>query len=1124
MALLSDIEDATGGQSACSFLQVPVTAMRSAADQVDAMKNNPPAGVQQLANSLRQVELPRISGVDALADGIRSLRTQLPDAGELTQPLADALGEFFGFIQENLSGQLDGMLSSFTGLDTLATMGGNAPDVGSIADKVTELQAAFDVIPSPLTVPALLEWLQRGVEQFPRGIFRTRYLPIIDELREKLQTVLRWNTLDGPGLVADVEATLVALDEFIRHTFIADGVGAVTEGIEDMSRTVDDARLTTALTGLASAIDTVADAVVAGDLAGTETAIASLGQYGGDIQAVTAAIRDRNLVIERTKLQLTGMPDELEDRAIHFLAVIQPPHDLEPLGLLLQPLGQMIEQSGLNAIIGKLGEFVASIRGVLDSLNIGAFKDTFLEILGSAEAAVNSLREVLMRVSIEFSALMDRVRQAILDLGISSAVEAMENGLRNFVELVQGAADTIFAPVRAFLLGVFNTINGFLEQLDPSVVVDALRGIISKFTDLLGNPQLLHAIDSVKAALDTVNGELGTFTFKPGTDIVVQGIEVVEKALEIASALPLPDSLKKELRDALNKLPRSLDPAVEVLSDGLTEIIDEGPKPVLIKIKEGPAKLVEIVNRYSPQKLVDECLGDTFQRLLDEMARFKPTSLLVPIQQALDVVKTEVRRIADPSEALEPLQEPFDELILLLDAFDPEDLIAPLNDQLQDGIQALIEVLPIGAANAIFDQVAGVATKLQEVSDTLTAVHTLLDDLRTRLGGLANARQQALDLGDQIAARIDQVSDISSITTAMGTLGATLADIHAAPLLAHIAGPLAALTTQLGAIDAKTKLSAIAAKLQTFPRAQLAALAPSLNRDNVEAFLESFDPVSAEVAGPIDIIDSLPAQLEEGRAALAAYLQDWDARFLPAAGPIMQLHRPAITVAELKTMLSGTITNQLMNTLEPVMRIVQYLQEAVDGVVEQLSGLVQDLNEVLTDILDITTALEELRDAANALIETLLGFDLNFLAEGFRTIFDTIKGEFEAFSPKRIGEILGRAFDDILAILEIDTLLGAAELDGSYAEIIENMRKLDPGKILIEILQPEFEKVIAFILRFDLTIQIDAFLANVERLKTELVAELTRVGDAYEVMWDAIPSSIGTVTGKATVTITLTPA
>ncbi|MFM2375072.1 MAG: hypothetical protein RLZZ165_169 [Bacteroidota bacterium] len=1115
MPLLSDIQKATGGRSACSFLQVPVNAIRSAADSLDNMKNHPPAGVRQLADSLQRIKPPKIEGVDVLEKAIRSLRTQLPDASDMTKPISDSLGKLFSSINSNLSGKLDGMLSSFSGLDAFANLGGSSPVDESLATRLQAMQSILDAIPNPLDVPALLQFLQTGVEKFPRGIFKSRYLPIIDELREKLQTVLRWNTMNGTQIVDDVASTVQKLEAFIKATFIEDGIGPVVNPLTTMVNEFDEVGLNIAMGGLKQAITTVATAVRSRDLSSPSSlqAIANLEHHRDTMLAILQAAQRREASLTAAKTALKGLPLELENRAIHLLSVIQPPRDLDALGLLLEPFSQVLGNSGLSMIIGKLEGFVGGIKGMLDGLNISSFKAGFLDVLQSAEGAVNSLREVLMKVSIEFSALMNRVKTSIQGLGIGSAVKAMEDGLRNFTKLVRQTADTIFSPVRDFLRSIFTTINGLLEKLDPTVAVEALRGVMSKFTDLLGNPQLLHAIDSVKGVLDRLNTELGTFTFKPGTDIVVDGIEIVQKALETASSLPLPDSLKKDLRSALNKLPRSLDPAVEKLSSSLDKIIDEGPRPALLAFKAGPAKLVEVVNQYSPQKLVSECLGNTYQDFLTEMERFKPSSLLVPIMEALEVVKKEVRRIANPESALAPLQGPFNELIALLDAFDPEALIAPLNDQLQDGIQAIIEILPIGAANAIFDQVAAVTQRLQGASDTLKTIYNFLEAFRLRFAGLANARQQARTLGDAIAARISQVGDITPVTTAMASLGAALADVQAAGLTARLNAAINGLQVKFKATNAKTAFAQIASAIQAFPLAELRALPPSLSRDNVQAFLRAFDPLSSDYVIPVDMIDRLPGQLQEAMAPTLSFLANWNQRFFQPAGPIMQLQQPALTSASLKTLLSQTIEGQLMQTLDPVMKMVQYMQGVFDGVVKQVSALTLVLNGVLADVKSIGKALEELKAAVNKLIATLLGFDLGFLASGFRTVFDTVKTEIMAFSPTHIAKMLGNAFGEILSALGIDSLLGTATLDAEYTAIVENLRRLDPRKILVDSLQPEFEKVLAFLRRFDLSAQIDGFLSMIDLLKLELRSELTRVSGAYEGMWNAVPQGVTGVTG-----------
>jgi uncharacterized protein YoxC len=1122
MALLSELNTITGENSACSILEVPVAAMRSAADALDDMKNNPPDAIQTLARELQNIETPTIPGVDALTEGIRALRNEIPsDVGELTQPVADAMAEFFDEIRDNFGGKLDDMLGGFAGLGQLGESGFSGPVDGSLSDVLAEMQNMVAAIPNPFTVETLLQWLKNGLDDFPRGIFPYRYFPVIDELKDKLETTLRWSDMNGTELAGEIEQTLISLAESLRGNFIVEPLKPITDDLDRFADSIDAPALTMALDGLQTSMSNVSTAIKSGDLSGSASDIAGLLTYKGVITNSLSAIDAQIPELNGNRNAIVGLPDEMEDRALHFLALMQPPHDLEAIGLLLNPLATAIEDTGISVLLGKVEDFIGSIRGVLNGLNITSFKDDLLAGFQAAEDGIDTLRNMLMQMTITFSALMDRVSDAIEGLGISSIIDAMENGLRSFTSLVQQTANTIFAPVRNFLMGIFQSINGLLAQLDPAAVVATLQGILSKFTDLLSNPQLLDAIDTVKGALDTVNGELGTFTFKPGADVVVTGIDVVEKALQIASALPLPDSLKEELRDALNKLPRSLDPAVDTLVDGLEEIINEGPKPFLLQVKTGPQKLVDIISEYSPEKLVNECLGTTFQDMLTEMGRFEPSALLVPIQQALDVVKEEVRRIGDPVDILSPLNAPFDELLGLLDDFDPEEIIAPLSDALQDGIQAILEVLPIGAANAIFDQIAGVATTIQGVHDGLDEIHTFADVLRTRMNGLANARQQMQNLGNDIAARINTVSDMTGINAAMAGVGTALSEINGPALKGIVDTSVNALSGELNGLDLPTKLASIASALQVFPVTQLNNLPASLAQTNIQSFLTGFDPTGAAMAAPAEFVGKFPGQLQTSKAGFDSLMAEWNSRYLEPTGPIMQLHQPGLTLVGLQTMLSDTIENQLTETLEPVMQVVEHLQEGLDGIVTQIAGLVSDLNDILADILDITDALEELRVALNKLVEALLNFDLNFVAEGFQQVFDTLISELGALAPSHIAAILAQAFDDLLEILDIEKLIGAGALDAEYAEIVENLRALDPGKIIVEVLQPEFEKVLEFILRFDLSIQIDDFLVNIERLVADLRTELDRVADKYEVMWNAIPSSVGGVTGVS-VSITIT--
>lgn len=1109
MALLSDIQNITGGNSACDIVQIPVVALKSAADSLDQMKNNPPAAIRDLTAELNALAPPTIPGIDALSDGIASITAEIPtDLGELTQPLADAISEFFDMLKDNFGGKLDEALIGFTGLGDLAKLTEGMSIPGDFTDSLNEIQSGLNGLPSPLTVENLLEFLKNGLQRFPRGIFPQRYFPLIDELREKLETTLRWNDMTGAEIADEVAATLLELAAALRRTFRDESVLQVTYQLDRFTNSIDDAQLTTALDGTLSAIPIVADAVRNGDLSGINSQVAALLEFQNSITNILARVDVRSRSAKRAKDALSILDQDLQDRVLHFLSLIQPPHDLKTVSLIVEPLADLVDELGIGVLLDKFGELFAAASGMLDGINLTSVKDDIVSAMDTAQETIGDLQTTMMEMTISFSALMEQVKDSIEGLGIDGIVDTMQGGLRNFTSMVERAADDLFGPVQEFFLTIFENIRGFLSTLDPEAVVATLRDIISQFTDLLSNPQLLDAIDKVKQAIDEVNAEIADFSFKPGVDVVVEGIDQVEAILKKLATLEIPDFLKVAVQLALDQLNPSLDPVVDALVDELERIIDEGPRKVLLQIKVGPQKLVDIVNQYSPEKLVEECLGPAYQNLLDEMSRFKPSSLLEPIQTALDAVKEQVQRLGDPVSLLGPLDEPFNELLNLLDAFDPEEIISPLSDSFQNGVQTILEILPIGAANAVFDVVANVDTLLNSTSSSLSQIETFLNGVQTRIAGLQSAEQQMQDMGTNIASRIDTLNDISAVSTSMDEVGLALADIRSTALSGLVNTSIGNLTTKLGNLQVRQKLASIAAALQSFPSEELELLPPSLNKTNIANYLSVFDPTSAAIAAPAEFLEDFPGELQSARAGFDALMAEWDTDHLEPNGPIMQLHQPAMTIASLKTMLSETVEQQLTNALLPIMRMVEQVEAMVSGLVTRISDLIQSLDDILDDLTGITAALEEMRDALNSLVDSFLAFDLNFIGESMAEVFDALRNQLMGLMPSNIAAALGEMYESLLGILDVGDLLDATALDAEYEEIIDLLRGLDPGQILIDALQPEFEKILEFILRFDLSIQVDAFLGQIDRLIEELRTELDRVSVRWDDMWDAVPANL----------------
>ena len=144
------------------------------------------------------------------------------------------------------------------------------------------------------------------------------------------------------------------------------------------------------------------------------------------------------------------------------------------------------------------------------------------------------------------------------------------------------------------------------------------------------------------------------------------------------------------------------------------------------------------------------------------------------------------------------------------------------------------------------------------------------------------------------------------------------------------------------------------------------------------------------------------------------------------------------------------------------------------------------------------------------LVDRLRTFDLGFLTESLNEVFENVRGKLDAANPAHLRELVDGVFDDMLAALSLAQILPPADiaaLDAAYAEVRDKLKQLDPGKLVTEVVQPEFEATIVPLLAaFDLTPVLDALIARLQSLDEELRAEMDRVNEAWQRLRDSIPS------------------
>jgi hypothetical protein len=136
--------------------------------------------------------------------------------------------------------------------------------------------------------------------------------------------------------------------------------------------------------------------------------------------------------------------------------------------------------------------------------------------------------------------------------------------------------------------------------------------------------------------------------------------------------------------------------------------------------------------------------------------------------------------------------------------------------------------------------------------------------------------------------------------------------------------------------------------------------------------------------------------------------------------------------------------------------------------------------------------------------------DLGFLDESLGALFAQMRAKLDALSPAKLGKPLDAAFKAVLDTLSIDSVLPKAQLqalDASYLTLVAKLRPLDPGKLVIDAVQPVWdETVLPLLAAFDLTPLFEALIEKLRSLDDDLKAELARVNGSFRKLLAAFPA------------------
>ena len=1128
-SLTSQVEAQADPEAVTGMMDEQLGSLTSADGAAAETLDQTAGQVEGVSDHVSGIAPPVMNPGPQMEQGFSAVQDQLPaDPSEVLGGIDGEMDGFFEELNTDLANPFGSVLDNFRSLGNLGIGSGGSsqqpappgqqpqgmaePQVKNARAVHSKLDAILSILPDPLDAAALIGITYRQLASLPRERVALQYIPVYDELRDKLETATTWLEGDGPAIGAHFVQSLNGFKGFIR-THVRDGslnpVLTPITALQSGSNTVALQRL---LTGIPTGLNDLAAKVRAGSLNGELNRIAELQSMVGELELLARNIKEKWMDTSGRDLManLAVLNETLEERMAQLLLFGAPSPDLSLIALAAQPINKVFEGLGIPAFISGIQEFSNLVAGVLDSLSLDQIGDTVGSAIDKASQTIQRFSDMLVNITLEFTKLINKVEQAIESIGVAELVDELKAILNNFGQQVVTGLNSVFGPVRSFLQDAFDQINNLVAAFDPAIILDTVKELLQTLTDILGNEQLQQTISTIKTTLEEVNTTLGEFQFTVVTDPVVSGIGVVKGVFDIAGKLPLPESVANEVKTALNALPSGaqLRTVSGKLSTGLDTIIEKGPKPVLLAIKDKPAELVTLVEKYNPIILIGDKLSAPYQAFVGQVEQLKPTVLMAPIKAEIDKLLDQLREKLDPTALFEHLQQPFDDLLAAIDNLNPTALIQPLQEKLSAGIHAITERLPLDEADEIFaitNAVAGEITKvlqgMQNVRDTITAINV-------RLAGLTQSEAQVRGWGDEIAAKLDTIADFAPITTALQAVDIALGEIEATPLQQAIFTPMDTLMDAIRSLNPQPALIAMVQAQRGFPVAQLQAMADSPEKTALVTLVTQFNPLdplyNASLGGLQDKLDAWTTQ----KTALTTFFVSWQQNFFGANGALARYRRPAMTLPELKQLMTETISTQLTNAIAPVFRIIDHMQNLVTAILSEMENLVQRLEAQVGGLLQINDALNGLRDAVRSVVDQLNALDITFIAREVESVFDAVLVQLNALNPRDLGLAVKAVFDTLLDSLNPNTLLGLPALDLSHQTLVDLLRERDPKVLLTDKLQPEYDKVVDFLKLFDIRVIIETFILNVEGLQVQLDGELERVIVAYEEMTGAIPGSL----------------
>lgn len=1119
-------------------------------NSLQSLINNPPDEVGDLIGALGNRQLPNLELDSSIASNLAQIENLLPSdltefTDELTSALssiddqvnviADSVGEALRAAIEfhNLSkadwtcrAEFGGSGGSASGSGNGGEGGGGAEGgeggeggendqetsgtqaVNTINQTVTETNAVLDLFPEPMTIEGLLESLANITRRRTGNQATIINIPVFDELRDVLDTVLAWRSMSAAELeifLSDAMQQIVSLLENSGGHLLS----PVETVLTDLNTTLPLSSLDDVFSGLASHYATLAAAVESGDLSGAAVTIAEANVLFDQLDGLRPALTSADLVetVENTVERMRTLPDDLADSLQRVVLLLDAPAEVELAGRLLAEINTQLSTLPLADFEATGNAITEWLEDLTDGLDFSAIQQPISDVADAVRTATDELDQALVRVTLQIQDMFEQADQVLAGVDTTAIISQAEDAFKTFGdELTQSVMD-LFGPARDGISTVVTKLESTVTEFDPAQLIIPVQEVLNKITGVLSEGDVATLIERIRATLDDVAAQIENLSFAPLTDKVVKAIEDIADELRAINTDDLSTTLQMALQAALAVLPESLSPLIAPLTDEFGELVESGPVLLLDKVKDQPARLMDNIRRFEPGTLLGDSLQEPFGQVVKQMEAFRPSALFDLVSDEFDLVKQRLIKDADPAVVLAPLQTVYNQASIGLQQIQPDALVAPLEEALNEAVNQVIDVIPL---EEVFDQVDPALDLVQQIFTSMGGARDLLLRIQNMLDALADPRPKLEAMMAPVLAMFDGITDTSFLNTAMNSLQSSLQEMRAAGIQSRIDTALASISTKIESLDPEQQVIGMLQSHRDFPHTALLGLPESTEKTNLLTLLDRADPMAPGFSDPFEPVVQLHTAINELREALPTTFEHWDERFYAADTTLGELANFDSNATVIKELLRDTLDEQFIEPLSQVLGLLAPIRLTVGNIAGEFAYLIGELEERVGALLTGPGSLQAIRDELNTLVDRLRNFNLDFLTDSLQERADALLASWEALNPASFREPLQKALQDMVNALNLDTLMPAAEitsLDRSYDGILDILRGLDPVQTVLPVLQSHYEEnVVPLLDSFDISALLEGMMTKLNNLEEELGSELERVDAAYQELRGAVPS------------------